>query len=81
MAGCDHIGPNEVVEYAENELHARALPPAQWEGARYSYSGNIDENASVHIEVLYENGDWRCTKLERRKSAMPESEIGFRALG
>jgi hypothetical protein len=81
MAGCDHIGPNEVVEYAESELRTRGLPPAQWDGARYAFAGNIDENTSVHVEVLYENGDWRCTKLERRKSAIPESETGFRALG
>jgi hypothetical protein len=81
MAGCDHVGPNEVVEYAETELRARGLPPDQWDGARFAFSGNIDENASVHIEVTRENGDWRCTRLERRKSAIPESESGFRALG
>lgn len=81
MPNCDHVGPEQVVEYAETALRARGLPPARWDGARYAWSGNVDENTSVHIEVAHENGDWRCTKLERRKGAIPESESGFRALG
>jgi hypothetical protein len=80
MAGCDHVGPNEVVEYAENELRARGLPPEQWDGARYAFSGNIDEHASVLIEVVREDGDWCVTKIERRKSPIPESETGYRAV-
>jgi hypothetical protein len=32
------------------------------------------------VEVVREHGDWRVTKLERRKSSIPESESGYRAL-
>jgi hypothetical protein len=80
MAGCDHIGPEQVVEYAENALRERGLPEERWEGARYAWSGNVDEQTSVHVEVLRENGDWRVTHLERRKSPIPESESGYRTV-
>ncbi|HEY6136643.1 MAG TPA: hypothetical protein VI670_02660 [Thermoanaerobaculia bacterium] len=80
MPNCDHIGPEQVVEYAEERLRERGLAPEQWDGARYAWAGNVDEHTSVHVEVVREHGDWRVTKLERRKSAIPESESGYRAL-
>jgi hypothetical protein len=80
MPSCDHVGPEQVVEYAESALRERGLPPEQWEGARYAWSGNVDESTSVHVEVVRERGDWRVTKLERRKVAVPESETGYRTL-
>ena len=80
MPNCDHVGPEQVVEYAEHALRERGLPPEQWDGARYAWSGNVDEHTSVHVEVVRENGDWRVSQLERRKSAIPESESGYRVL-
>ena len=80
MPNCDHIGPEQVVEYAEERLRERGLAPEQWDGARYAWAGNVDEHTSVHVEVVREHGDWRVTKLERRKSAIPESESGYRTL-
>jgi hypothetical protein len=81
MPACDHVGPEQVVEYAENVLRERGVPPEKWEGARYAWSGNVDETTSVHVEVVRQNGDWFVAKLERRKEAIPESEAGYRTLG
>jgi hypothetical protein len=80
MPNCDHVGPEQVIEYAEHALRERGLPPEQWDGARYAWSGNVDEKTSVHVEVVRENDGWRVTQLERRKSAIPESESGYRTL-
>lgn len=80
MPACDHVGPEQVVEYAEKALRERGLPAEQWEGARYAWSGNVEENTSVHVEVVRQNGNWFVTKLERRNEALPESETGYRTL-
>ena len=80
MPNCDHVGPEQVIEHAEQELRGRGPPPERWDGARYAWAGNVDDNTSVHVEVVRENGGWRVTKLERLKSAIPESESGYRTL-
>jgi len=78
---CDHIGPQEVVDYAEQILRERGIPPERWTGTRATWSGNAESGIAVHIEVLRDADDWRVTKLERQRDVVvPESEAGFRVL-
>jgi len=78
---CDHIGPQEVVDYAEQILRERGIPPERWTGTRVSWSGNAESGMAIHIEVLRDADDWRVTKLERQRGvAVPESEEGYRVL-
>ena len=77
---CDHIGPAEVVEYAEQLLHERNLPVEKWEGTRVAWSGNVEPGRSVLVEVVRENDDWRVTRLERRQEPIDEAEIGFQVI-
>jgi len=79
MPACDHVGPEQVVEYGERVLRERQLPEGAWDGARFSWRGNVDEATSVHVEVLREAGDWRVTRLERhRGETVAEEESGYR---
>ena len=42
MPNCDHVGPEQVVEYAEHALRERGLQPEKWDGARYAWAGNVE---------------------------------------
>lgn len=81
MPNCDHIGPEQVIEWGEQLLRERRVPESQWNGARFSWRGNVDATTSVHVEVLREQDDWRVTQLERRRNApIDDAESGYRAL-
>jgi hypothetical protein len=66
---CEHAGPPEVIEMAEERLRGRQIPEAQWAGRRFRHSENLDEGmwASVVIEVERRNDDWVVTRLDRSK--------------
>ncbi len=77
---CDHIGPAEVVEYAEQLLREKNVPEAQWTGTRVAWSGNVDPATSILVEVVRDEDDWRVTRLERRPEPMDEAEGGFHVI-
>ena len=78
---CDHIGPQEVVEFAEEFLRRREIPPEEWAGTRATWSGNAESGMAIHIEVLRDAGDWRVTKLDRQRDVtVPEGDAGFRVI-
>lgn len=81
MPNCDHVGPEQVIEWGEQLLRERNVPEAHWNGARFSWRGNVDATTSVHVEVLRESDDWRVTQLQRRRGeTVADEESGYRAL-
>jgi len=75
---CDHIGPADVVEYAETHLRERGLPPEEWEGTRAEWGGVAESGLTIHIEVTRDHDDWRVTRLDRNREPLAADEVGFR---
>ena len=73
---CDHIGPADVVEFAERTLRERGVPPEEWEGTRATWSGVAESGLAIHIEVTRDADDWCVTRLDRSRETI--SEAGFR---
>lgn len=77
---CDHVGPTELIEMAENDLRERCVEPAK--GMRFRWSENPPDGmwASIVIEIERRGEQWIVTRLDRNREALPQDETGFRAL-
>ena len=76
---CDHLGPAEVIEMAENDLRARGIAGAEWAGVTYRHAENTPGGmwASVVIEVERRDGEWVVTRLDRNRDALAREQTGL----
>jgi hypothetical protein len=79
---CEHVGAPELIEMAEEHLRRNAIPASAWPGSKFRYIQNLTDGmwASVVVEIERHGDQWIVTRLDRRREAAPESEIGFRVL-
>ena len=79
---CDHLDPKDVFVLAEEDLRRRGIPEELWNGAKFRNGENLPGGmwASVVIEVERRGTNWVCTRLDRNKEALPESEAGLRMI-
>lgn len=77
---CDHKGGPELIEMAEESLHADAVPASEWSGLRFRWAENLEESiwASVIVEIERRGESWIITRLDRNKHSLPDDETGFR---
>lgn len=77
---CEHKGPHELMEMAEE--HLRDVAREQWADRRFRWSENVEGGmwASVIVEIERRDGQWIVTRLDRNAEPLPESETGFREL-
>lgn len=77
---CEHVGPVELIEMAEEHLRAGGVDEARWPGAAFRWSENVIGGtwASVILEVERRDEQWIVTRLERSAEPLVESETGFR---
>lgn len=76
---CDHIGPAEVIEMAENDLRARGIAGAEWGGLTYRHAENTPDGmwGSVVIEVERRGEEWVVTRLDRNREPLPPEQTGL----
>jgi hypothetical protein len=76
---CDHLGPQEFFDMAEEALRKRGIGAERWSGARFRHGENLDVGmwASVVMEAERRGDQWIVTRLDRRKERLPESETGM----
>jgi len=80
---CDHLGPPDIIDLAEQTLRARNIPENEWPGLRVHHGENLVDGmwASVVIEIERRGRDWIVTKLDRNADPISESEVGLKVLG
>lgn len=80
---CDHIGPPELIQMAEDELRSRGMAEPDWRGTRFRHGENLTGGmwASVLLEIERRGDQWIVTRLDRNRESLPESELGLRHLG
>ncbi len=79
---CEHVGPVELIEMAEEHLRTGGIDEARWPGATFRWSENVIDGtwASVILEVERRDEQWIVTRLERSAEPLVESETGFRVV-
>jgi hypothetical protein len=78
---CDHVGGPELIEMAEERLHAENIPETAWPGRRFRWSENPEDGmwASIVIEVERRGDQWIVVRLDRKREKV--EEVGFREVG
>lgn len=66
---------------AEKHLRDRQIPTGEWNGLRFGWGENVDTMwKSVWLEILRRDDAWIVTRIDRRESELPDSELGFHSL-
>ena len=77
---CDHVGPQEIIAMAEEQLRSEGSPPAP--GTKFRWAENHDGFFASAITEIERRGDqWVVTRLERSKEPLPEEELGLKQVG
>lgn len=77
---CEHKGPHELIEMAEEHL---ALTPRDlWPGRRFRWAENVEGGmwASIVTEIERRGDQWIVTRLDRNADRLEDAETGFRQL-
>jgi hypothetical protein len=74
---CEHAGPAELIEMAEQ--HLVDVVKERWSGRRFRWSENVEGGrwASVILEVERRGEQWVVVRLDRNPESVSESELGF----
>lgn len=65
---CNHLGPIEIMQMAEERLHAEKVPESQWNGLVFGWGENVTGSqwTSVYTEIERRGESWVVTKIDRR---------------
>jgi hypothetical protein len=66
-----------LIELAEQDLRARAIPESEWPGRRFRWSENPADGmwASIVIEVERRGEQWVVVRLDRGKERVAETGL------
>lgn len=80
---CDHLGPPEIIDLAEQTLRERNVPETEWPGLRVRHGENLVDGmwASVVIEIERRGSVWIVTRLDRNADPIADAEVGLKVLG
>jgi hypothetical protein len=78
---CEHKGPLELMEMAEE--HLRDTPREEWRGRRFRWTENVDGGtwASVIVEVERRDDQWIVTRIDRNPERAAEEGFAELASG
>jgi hypothetical protein len=79
---CEHVGPVELIEMAEEHLRQAGVETSLWPGSHFRWSEDVTGGtwASVILEVERRGEDWIVTRLERSREPLSGDEAGFQVL-
>jgi len=64
---CNHLGPIDVMQLAEERLIRDGVAEESWEGRVFGFGENVTGSqwASVYTEIERRGGTWVVTKIDR----------------
>jgi hypothetical protein len=73
---CNHFGPIEIMQMAEEHLRAEGVPEELWEGLVFAWGESVTGSqwTSVCTEIERRGGSWVVTKIDRRTTPIGEDE-------
>jgi hypothetical protein len=64
---CNHLGPIDVMQLAEERLASDGVAADSWEGLVFGFGENVTGSqwTSVYTEIERRGGTWIVTKIDR----------------
>lgn len=71
---CNHLGPIEIMQLAEERLRADGVPESAWDGAAFGWGEDVTGSqwTSVYTEIERRGESWIVTKIDRRTEPIGE---------
>ena len=65
---CNHLGPIEIMQMAEEQLRSDSVPECEWDGVAFGWGEDVTGSqwTSVYTEIEHRDGSWVVTKIDRR---------------
>lgn len=79
---CNHLGPIEIMQMAEEHLRKEGVSEDQWEGLVFGWGEDVTGSqwTSVYTEIERRGGTWVVTNIDRRTEPIGGDE-GLRRRG
>lgn len=76
---CDHLGPIDLMQMAEEHLRSHGIAEPEWRGKTFAYGENLTEGmwASVWTEIERRGDEWIVTRIDRNRDPLPDSRLGL----
>lgn len=76
---CDHVGPREIIEMAEERLRTDGREAC--DGMRFRWSENHEGFFVAAVtEIERRSGQWVVARLDRLKEPLHAGELGLREI-
>ncbi|MFA6957610.1 MAG: hypothetical protein WC538_17210 [Thermoanaerobaculia bacterium] len=76
---CNHLGPIDVMQLAEERLAGDSIAAEAWEGLVFGFGENVTGSqwASVYTEIERRGGTWVVTKIDRMTTTIDPQREGL----
>jgi hypothetical protein len=73
---CNHLGPIEIMQMAEEHLRNDGVPENQWGGLVFGWGEDVTGSqwTSVYTEIERRGESWVVTKIDRRTEPIGRDE-------
>jgi hypothetical protein len=76
---CNHLGPIDIMQLAEERLGRDGVAPELWEGIVYGFGENVTGSqwTSVYTEIERRGGTWVVIKIDRMTTPLDPAREGL----
>jgi len=76
---CNHLGPIDVMQLAEERLTRDGVAAESWEGLVFGFGENVTGSqwTSVYTEIERRGGTWLVTKIDRMTTPIDPQREGL----
>ena len=76
---CNHLGPIEIMQLAEERLSRDGVAESAWEGLVFGFGENVTGSqwTSVYTEIERRGGAWTVTKIDRMTTTLDPAREGL----
>lgn len=69
---CNHLGPIEIMQMAEERLRENGVPEDEWSGIVFGWGEDVTGSqwTSVYTEIERRGDSWVVTKIDRRSETI-----------
>jgi hypothetical protein len=76
---CNHLGPIDIMQLAEEKLRDEGIAEDAWDGLVFGFGESVTGSqwASVYTEIERRGGSWVVTRIDRMATPLDPAREGL----